>query len=97
MILALDLLFLSFFLFSHEEEILNPIKSFLEGLFDSSEQLPMANYKKPKLLESFDFFDDVFLNESTTASVFDHVIRDNPEEDMQACKSLISCKVHKPI
>ncbi|KAL1205378.1 Transcription factor [Cardamine amara subsp. amara] len=76
----------------HEEEIFNPIKSFLEGLFDSSEHISFPNYTKPELLESFDFFDDVFLNESRTASVFDHEIRDNPEEDMQACKSLITCK-----
>lgn len=94
MILILDLVFLSFFS-SHEEERLYPINSFLEGLFDSSEQLSVPNCAKPELLESF--FDDVFLNESRTVSAFDHESRDTTEEETQACKSLATYKVHKPI
>ncbi|KAG7621278.1 Myc-type basic helix-loop-helix (bHLH) domain [Arabidopsis suecica] len=73
----------------HEEERYNQINSFLEGLFDSSEQLLVPNCPKPELFESFHFFDDVFPNESRMISVFDH---QKPKEDMQACKSLTTCK-----
>lgn len=97
MILIPDLLFL-FNVYSHEEERFNPINSFLEGLFDSNEQVLVPNSPKPELFESFHFFDDVFLNESRmVSSVCDHEIKDNPKDDMQACKSLIACKVRKAI
>ncbi|VVB12214.1 unnamed protein product [Arabis nemorensis] len=76
----------------HEEERFNSIDSFLEGLFDLSEQLSVPNCTKPGLLESFHFFDDIFLNESRTVSVFDHENEDKPEEEIQPCKSLINCK-----
>jgi len=82
------------FFTSHEEERYNQINSFLEGLFDSSEQLLVPNCPKPELFESFHFFDDVFPNESRMISVFDH---QKPKEDMQACKSLTTCKVGKSI
>lgn len=89
----------SFFWFSpsHEEERLNPIHSFLEGLFDCNEQLSVPNYAKSEQLESFYFFDDIFLNESRTVSVFDDEVGDKPEDEIQACKSVITCKVRKPI
>nr|AGN12875.1 putative transcription factor bHLH103 [Sisymbrium irio] len=74
-----------------EEERLDPINSFLKGLFDSSEQLSVPSVK-PELLESFHFFDDVFLDESRTVSVFDHVIGDKREQDIQAWKSLLTCE-----
>nr|AJP61144.1 At4g21340p-like protein [Arabidopsis halleri] len=73
----------------HEEERYNQINSFLEGLFDSNEQLLVPNCPKPELFESFHFFDDVFSNESRMISVFDH---DKPKDGMQACKSMITCK-----
>lgn len=95
-ILIPDLLFL-FIVSSHEEERFNHISSFLEGLLDSNEQLLAPNCPKPELFESFHFFDDVFLNESRMVSVCDHEIKDNPKDDMQACKSLIACKVRKAI
>lgn len=89
-----DLFSFSFFS-SHEEERYNQINSFLEGLFDSNyEQLSFPDCPKPELFESFHFFDDVFSNESRMISVFDH---DKPKDDMQACKSLITCKVRKSI
>ncbi|WZY69092.1 hypothetical protein YC2023_001332 [Brassica napus] len=76
-----------------EEERFDPISSFLEGLFDNSElSVPSV---KPELLESFHFFDDVFLNESRTVSVFDHEIGDKHDEEIQAWKSLITCEVRK--
>ncbi|KAJ0239420.1 Transcription factor bHLH103 [Hirschfeldia incana] len=74
-----------------EEERFDPISSFLEGLFDNSEQLSVPSVK-PELLESFHFFDDVFLDESRTVSVFAHEIGDKHEEGIQARKSLITCK-----
>ncbi|CAN7071028.1 unnamed protein product, partial [Brassica oleracea var. botrytis] len=73
-----------------EEERFDPISSFLEGLFDNSE-LSVPSVKR-ELLESFHFFEDVFLNESRTVSVFDHEIGDKHEEENQAWKSLITCK-----
>nr|AID21676.1 At4g21340p-like protein [Arabidopsis lyrata] len=73
----------------HEEERYNQINSFLKGLFDSNEQLSFPNCPKPELFESFHFFDDVFSNESRMISVLDH---DKSMDDMQACKSLITCK-----
>ncbi|KAF8096980.1 hypothetical protein N665_0298s0044 [Sinapis alba] len=74
-----------------EEERLDSISSFLEGLFDNNEQLSVPS-AKPEILESFHFFDDVFLDESRTVSVFDHEIGDGHEEEIQARKSLITCK-----
>ncbi|KAL0727380.1 hypothetical protein Bca4012_023473 [Brassica carinata] len=74
-----------------EEERFDPVSSFLEGLFDDNEQLSIPSVK-PERLESFHFFDDVFLEESRTVSVFDHEIGDKHEEEIQAWKSLITCK-----
>ncbi|CAA7054642.1 unnamed protein product [Microthlaspi erraticum] len=74
----------------HEEERFYPINSFLEGLFDTSEQQSVTNCAKPELLESF--FDDIFLNESRIVSAFDHESRDTPEEEIQACKSSTTYK-----
>ncbi|ESQ55242.1 hypothetical protein EUTSA_v10025811mg [Eutrema salsugineum] len=76
----------------HEEEKFNPVNSCLKGLFDYSEQLLVPNCAKPDLFESFHLFDDVFLNESRTVSVFDHEIREKAEEEIQAWQSLITCK-----
>ncbi|XP_010434190.1 PREDICTED: transcription factor bHLH103-like [Camelina sativa] len=77
----------------HGEERFGTINSFLEGLFDSNEQLLVPNCPKPELFESFHFFDDVFLDESRMVSVFDHEIKDKPKDDnMQSCKSLVTCK-----
>lgn len=81
---------------SREEEIFDPVSSFLEGLFDNSEQLSNPSVKQERL-ESFHFFDDVFLDKSRTVSVFDHEIGDKHEEEIQAWKSLITCKVRKRV
>ncbi|KAL1216382.1 Transcription factor [Cardamine amara subsp. amara] len=88
----------------HNDDFMNMHNSFFDGLFDPNEQLLSDSWPKTtipnaksEMLESFPFFDNMFLFDSEAESFLDHEIRNHKSKEQitQDCKNITSKRSDK--